>query len=269
MLVVSKQLLIHVFFLLCGRNVECGHRTLWPEWGSLLHVSSCCPSPFICLWDVAGGHFRIQFVKGRKSKVSADIVKIINGRKSWTWRENWQVVSVTIWRHDILSLWPNAVLSRVTCCRRVSVTLEVSPAPTPDTSSCKTNTVTTNTQETCFDQEFSFKNVHYNRFQVIVERTHLSCSLLMSVCSLLRYSVSSSEWPSTTRLWARSLKILPTWTRMQTSWFLLNLISTWPRLLCRWGLFRTFSVGGEDENCTFLLWYNNTDSTVAWDCCNF
>ena len=174
MLVISKQLLIHVFFLLCGRNVECGHRTLWPEWGSLLHVSSCCPSPFICLWDDARGHFRIQFDKGRKSKVSADndIVKIINGRKSWTWRENWQVVSVTIWRHDILSLWPNAVLSRVTCCRRVSVTLEVSPAPTPDTSSCKTNTVTTNTQETCFDQEFSFKNVHYNRFQVIVERTN-------------------------------------------------------------------------------------------------
>merc|ERR1719325_211464 len=41
--------------------------------------------------------------------------------------------------------------------RHVSVTLEVSPAPTPDTSSCKTNTVTTNTQETCFDQEFSCK----------------------------------------------------------------------------------------------------------------
>ena len=60
------------------------------------------------------------------------------------------------------------------------MTLEVSPAPTPDTSSCKTNTVTTNTQETCFDQEFSFKNVHYNRFQVIVERTNLSCILLMS-----------------------------------------------------------------------------------------
>jgi len=51
--------------------------------------------------------------------------------------------------------------------RRVSVTLEVSPAPTPDTSSCKTSTLTTNTQETCFDQEFSFKNVHYNRFQIL------------------------------------------------------------------------------------------------------
>ena len=81
-------------------------------------------------------------------------------------------------------------VSRVTC-RRVSVTLEVSPAPAPDTSSCKTSTLTTNTQETCFDQEFSFKNVHYNRFQVIVERENPfilqsanECLLLVQILSL-------------------------------------------------------------------------------------
>ena len=81
MLAVSKQLLIHVFFLLYGRNVECGHRTLWLEWASLLHLFvGCYKGPLF---------FRIQFVKGRKSKVSSDSAKIMNFRKSSTWRENW------------------------------------------------------------------------------------------------------------------------------------------------------------------------------------
>ena len=103
------------------------------------------------------------------------------------------------------------------------------------------------------------------------ERTHLSCSLLMSVCSLSRYSASSSEWPSTTRLWARSLKIFPTWIRTQTSWFLLNLISTSPQQSCRLGLFRT-CVGGRCRwrwKLHVFPLMPNTDSTVERDCCNF
>ena len=38
--------------------------------------------------NVARGLFRIQFVKGRKSKVSSGIVNIINSRRSLSWRGN-------------------------------------------------------------------------------------------------------------------------------------------------------------------------------------